>query len=274
MRTRSEEIGKKTLDRCLDARIAQRVSSKPRATECRQELVVLRSHHASIDPPRRGACDRRAGRHWPRTLVGARTRGGVSRRPRAHGCISRNSLAHFGGLRWRVQTGGPVQSTPAVAGGVVYLGRRRRQPLRTRRAQRGASAGDSRRGARSRRRGRERRGCLRRPRRQVMRWATGGCSGWTTPAANFDTCGTRATSAGRRWGVSGWWDANWAVDTAAVTEGAPPGGARAGRGGAPRRPARHRLRADQRLRHERWAVPNQAEIQAVAEYGPESPGGF
>lgn len=273
MRTRSEEIGKKTLDRCLDARIAQRVSSKPRATECRQELVVLRSHPASIDPRRRGACDRRASRHWPRTLVGARTRGGVSRRAGAHGCISRNSLAHFGGLRWRVQTGRPAQSTPAVAGGVVYLGRgdgnlyvldapSGERALAIRGGPRGHVVA-----------GGERRGCLRRSRRQVMRWATGGCSGWTTPATNFDTCGTRATSAKRRWGVSGWWDANWAVDTAAVTEGAPPGGARAGRGGRRGGPP-DRLRADQRLRHGRWAVPNQAEIQAVAEYGPESPGGF
>jgi outer membrane protein assembly factor BamB len=36
--------------------------------------------------------------------------------------------------------------------------------------------------------------------------------------SNFDTYGASATAAGRRWGVSGWWDANWAVDTSAVSE--------------------------------------------------------
>lgn len=30
--------------------------------------------------------------------------------------------AHYGGLLWRFQTGGPVRSTPAVAGGTVYVG--------------------------------------------------------------------------------------------------------------------------------------------------------
>jgi hypothetical protein len=36
--------------------------------------------------------------------------------------------------------------------------------------------------------------------------------------SNFDTYGASATAAGRRWGVSGWWDANWALDTSAVSE--------------------------------------------------------
>lgn len=35
--------------------------------------------------------------------------------------------------------------------------------------------------------------------------------------SNFDTYGTAVTAAGRYWGMSGWWDASWAVDTAAVT---------------------------------------------------------
>ena len=31
-------------------------------------------------------------------------------------------LEQFGGLAWRVQTGGPGQSSPTVANGVVYVG--------------------------------------------------------------------------------------------------------------------------------------------------------
>ena len=36
--------------------------------------------------------------------------------------------------------------------------------------------------------------------------------------ANFDNYGARATEAGLRWGLSGWWDGNWSVDPAAVSE--------------------------------------------------------
>ncbi|MGH7513662.1 MAG: hypothetical protein ACREOQ_12150 [Gemmatimonadales bacterium] len=36
--------------------------------------------------------------------------------------------------------------------------------------------------------------------------------------SNFDTYGCRVTDAGRRWGLSGWWDANRSVDTSAVSE--------------------------------------------------------
>ena len=32
------------------------------------------------------------------------------------------ALERFGGMAWRFQTGGPVQSTPAVADGVLYVG--------------------------------------------------------------------------------------------------------------------------------------------------------
>lgn len=89
--------------------------------------------------------------------------------------------------------------------------------------------------------------------------------------SNFDTYGVSATAAGRRWGVSGWWDANWAVDTSAVSEvlglderglaaawvkryGGPPGTGfvrinGAGANGGPN--------------------PSFAEIQAVAEFRPE-----
>ena len=87
--------------------------------------------------------------------------------------------------------------------------------------------------------------------------------------SNFDTYGAEA--GGRRWGLSGWWDANWAVDTSAVSEvlglderglaaawvkryGGPPGTGfvrinGSGANGGPN--------------------PNFAEIQVVAEYRPE-----
>ncbi len=59
----------------------------------------------------------------------------ASRHPGASDSIAtfRGDLAHtgvyrtagvqrFGGLQWRVQTGGMVESSPAVSGGVVYIG--------------------------------------------------------------------------------------------------------------------------------------------------------
>lgn len=88
--------------------------------------------------------------------------------------------------------------------------------------------------------------------------------------SNFDSYGVSVTAAGRRWGLSGWWDANWAVDRSVVSEvlglderglaaawveryGGPPGTGfvRINGGGANGGP-----------------VPNFAEIQAVAEYRP------
>jgi len=36
--------------------------------------------------------------------------------------------------------------------------------------------------------------------------------------SNFDNYGAVATDAGLRWGLSGWWDSNWGVDPAGVTE--------------------------------------------------------
>ena len=106
---------------------------------------------------------------------------------------------------------------------------------------------------------------------QVSRPAGARLLGVDHTRSNFDTYGVSATAAGRRWGVSGWWDANWAVDTTAVTEvlglderglaaawvkryGGPPGTGfvrvnGSGTNGGPN--------------------PDVAEIQAVAEYRPE-----
>jgi hypothetical protein len=36
--------------------------------------------------------------------------------------------------------------------------------------------------------------------------------------SNFDNYGAVVTEAGLRWGLSGWWDSNWGVDPAGVTE--------------------------------------------------------
>ncbi|MGH7498862.1 MAG: hypothetical protein ACREL3_08430 [Gemmatimonadales bacterium] len=36
--------------------------------------------------------------------------------------------------------------------------------------------------------------------------------------SNFDTWGNTATAEGRRWGLSGWWEASWLVDPAGVTD--------------------------------------------------------
>jgi outer membrane protein assembly factor BamB len=106
---------------------------------------------------------------------------------------------------------------------------------------------------------------------QVNRAAGTRLLGVDHASSNFDTYGAAATAAGRRWGVSGWWDANWAVDTSAVSEvlglderglaaawvkgyGGPPGTGfvrinGSGANGGPN--------------------PGFAEIQAVAEYRPE-----
>ena len=106
---------------------------------------------------------------------------------------------------------------------------------------------------------------------QVNRPAGGRLLGVDHTQSNFDTYGASATAAGRRWGLSGWWDANWAVDTSAVSEvlglderglaaawvkryGGPPGTGfvrinGSGANGGPN--------------------PNFAEIQVVAEYRPE-----
>jgi outer membrane protein assembly factor BamB len=41
----------------------------------------------------------------------------------AHTGVYRTAgVERFGGLQWRVQTGGMVESSPAVSGGVVYIG--------------------------------------------------------------------------------------------------------------------------------------------------------
>jgi WD40 repeat protein len=106
---------------------------------------------------------------------------------------------------------------------------------------------------------------------QVNRAAGGRLLGVDHTSSNFDTYGASATAAGRRWGVSGWWDANWAVDSSAVSEtlglderglaaawvkryGGPPGTgfvriSGSGANGGPN--------------------PDFAAIQAVAEYRPE-----
>jgi hypothetical protein len=36
--------------------------------------------------------------------------------------------------------------------------------------------------------------------------------------SNFDNYGAVVTAEGLRWGLSGWWDSNWGVDPAGVTE--------------------------------------------------------
>jgi hypothetical protein len=36
--------------------------------------------------------------------------------------------------------------------------------------------------------------------------------------SNFDNYGAVVTEAGLRWGLSGWWDSNWGVDPAGVSE--------------------------------------------------------
>jgi eukaryotic-like serine/threonine-protein kinase len=106
---------------------------------------------------------------------------------------------------------------------------------------------------------------------QVSRPAGARLLGVDHTSGNFDTYGASATAAGRRWGISGWWDANWAVDTSAVSEvlglderglaaawvkryGGPPGTGfvrvnGSGANGGPN--------------------PNFAQIQTVAEYRPE-----
>jgi outer membrane protein assembly factor BamB len=38
------------------------------------------------------------------------------------GVYDSSAIGEFGGLRWRVQTGGPVRSSPVVSAGVVYVG--------------------------------------------------------------------------------------------------------------------------------------------------------
>lgn len=38
------------------------------------------------------------------------------------GVYATRGLRAYGGIAWRVQTGGPVRSTPAVAGGTIYIG--------------------------------------------------------------------------------------------------------------------------------------------------------
>jgi outer membrane protein assembly factor BamB len=42
--------------------------------------------------------------------------------PERNGSYDAPGVPAFGGLQWRVQTGGPVRSSPVVAGGVVYIG--------------------------------------------------------------------------------------------------------------------------------------------------------
>jgi outer membrane protein assembly factor BamB len=42
--------------------------------------------------------------------------------PSHTGVYDSSATGEFGGLRWRFATGGPVRSSPAVAGGVVYVG--------------------------------------------------------------------------------------------------------------------------------------------------------
>src|SRR3712207_4707555 len=39
-----------------------------------------------------------------------------------HGVYRTRGVEHFGGVQWRVQTGGMVQSSATVAGGVAYVG--------------------------------------------------------------------------------------------------------------------------------------------------------
>ncbi len=89
-------------------------------------------------------------------------------------------------------------------------------------------------------------------------------------AGNFDTYGARVTTAGRRWGISGWWDASWSVDTAAVSEvlGLDERGLAAAwveRYGGPAGTGFVRING---AGANGGPGPNYAEIQAVAEYRP------
>jgi outer membrane protein assembly factor BamB len=93
--------------------------------------------------------------------------------------------------------------------------------------------------------------------------------------SNFDTYGCRVTDAGRRWGLSGWWDASWSVDTSAVSEvlGVDERGLAAAwvrRYGGPEGTGFVRINGSGA---NGGPVPNYAEIQAVAEYRPVGRGG-
>lgn len=105
----------------------------------------------------------------------------------------------------------------------------------------------------------------------VNRPATGKLLSVDHGSSNFDAYGVRATAAGRRWGVSGWWDANWSVDTAAVSEvlGVDERGSAAAwvkRYGGPPGTGFVRINGSSA---NGGPVPNYAEIQAVAEHRPE-----
>jgi hypothetical protein len=88
--------------------------------------------------------------------------------------------------------------------------------------------------------------------------------------SNFDTYGCRVTDAGRRWGLSGSWDASWSVDTSAVSEvlGLDErglAGAWVRRYGGPEGTGFVRITGSGA---NGGPMPNYAEIQAVAEYRP------
>jgi outer membrane protein assembly factor BamB len=106
---------------------------------------------------------------------------------------------------------------------------------------------------------------------QVNRAAGARLLGVDHTSSNFDTYGVMATQAGRRWGVSGWWDANWAVDTSAVTEtlGLDERGLAAAwvkRYGGPAGTGFVRITGGGA---NGGPNPDFAQIQAVAEYRPE-----
>jgi outer membrane protein assembly factor BamB len=105
---------------------------------------------------------------------------------------------------------------------------------------------------------------------QVDRPAASRLLGVDHAASNFDTYGCEATDVGRQWGLSGWWDASWAVDTAAVSEvlGLDERGLAAAwvkRYGGPEGTGFVRISG---AGANGGPVPNYAEIQAVAEYRP------
>ena len=53
---------------------------------------------------------------------------------------------------------------------------------------------------------------------QIDRAGTSRLLGVDHARSNFDNYGAVVTSEGLRWGLSGWWDSNWSVDPAGVTE--------------------------------------------------------
>ncbi len=53
---------------------------------------------------------------------------------------------------------------------------------------------------------------------RIDRAATASLLGVDHARSNFDNYGAVVTEEGLRWGLSGWWDSNWGVDPAAVTE--------------------------------------------------------